>query len=74
MDDAKLLPKPRDFLDLAPPLPLRDWAPCCRQPARLRRLRTRALISTRWLDGIAGTRKHLYDMPELNGGTGLVWS
>jgi hypothetical protein len=25
MDDAKLLPNRRDFLGLAPPLPLRDW-------------------------------------------------
>ena len=29
---------------------------------------------TRWLDTIPGKQKQLYDMPELNGGFGLVWS
>src|SRR5262245_22754298 len=29
---------------------------------------------TRWLDSIPGTQKQLYDMPELNGGMGLLWS
>jgi len=29
---------------------------------------------TRWLESIPGTQKQLYDMPELNGGMGLLWS
>jgi intracellular sulfur oxidation DsrE/DsrF family protein len=29
---------------------------------------------TRWLDSIPGKHRQLYDMPELNGASGLVWS
>jgi hypothetical protein len=74
MDDPKLLPNRRDFLGLAATtaaaglgavLPVTGAAAATENPST---------DFTRWLDGITGTHKQLYDMPELNGGMGLVWS
>ena len=74
MDDAKLHNNRRDFLGLAATVaaaglgamvPVADAVAASNNPST---------DFTRWLDSINGTHKQLYDMPEVNGGMGLIWS
>jgi len=73
MSDSTLPSNRRDFLGLAATAAvagLGAMVPVTATEAAT----SRSTDFTRWLDSIPGTYKQLYDMPELNGGMGLVWS
>ncbi len=73
MSDSTLPGNRRDFLGLAATAAVAGLG--AMMPVTAAQAATsRSTDFTRWLDSISGTHKQLYDMPELNGGMGLVWS
>jgi hypothetical protein len=74
MDDAKLPGKRRDFLGLAATAAAAGLGAMVPVTGAVAASDNPHTDFTRWLDSINGTHKQLYDMPELNGGFGLVWS
>jgi hypothetical protein len=74
MDDAKLHGKRRDFLGLAATAAAAGLGAMVPVTGAVAASDNPHTDFTRWLDSINGTHKQLYDMPELNGGFGLVWS
>ena len=73
MDDATLQANRRDFLGLAATAAVAGIGALVPATDALAANGT-STDFTRWLDSIPGTYKQLYDMPEVNGGMGLVWS
>src|SRR5690349_5358776 len=74
MDDNRFHERRRDFLGraataaavgLGAVLPVADAVAAPDRPST---------EFTRWLDSISGIHRQVYDMPELNGGFGLIWS
>jgi hypothetical protein len=74
MDEAKLHGSRRDFLGLAATAAAAGIGTMVTTTAAVAASDSASTDFTRWLDSITGTHKQLYDMPELNGGFGLVWS
>jgi intracellular sulfur oxidation DsrE/DsrF family protein len=74
MDDAKLHGNRRDFLGLAATAAAAGLGAMVPITGAVAASDNPHTDFTRWLDSIDGTHKQLYDMPELNGGFGLVWS
>jgi hypothetical protein len=74
MDDAKLHGNRRDFLGLAATAAAAGLGAMVPVAGAVAASDNPSTDFTRWLDSISGTHKQLYDMPELNGGFGLVWS
>ena len=74
MDDAKLQGNRRDFLGLAATAAAAGLGAMVPVAGAVAASDSPSTDFTRWLDSISGTHKQLYDMPELNGGFGLVWS
>ncbi|HTS54717.1 MAG TPA: hypothetical protein VMH26_15700 [Burkholderiales bacterium] len=74
MDDAKLHGNRRDFLGLAATAAAAGLGAMVPVAGAVAASDSPSTDFTRWLDSITGTHKQLYDMPELNGGFGLVWS
>ena len=74
MDDAKLHGNRRDFLGLAATAAAAGLGAMVPVTGAVAASDSPHTDFTRWLDSISGTHKQLYDMPELNGGFGLVWS
>jgi intracellular sulfur oxidation DsrE/DsrF family protein len=74
MDDAKLHGNRRDFLGLAATAAAAGLGAIVPVAGAVAASDNPSTDFTRWLDSISGTHKQLYDMPELNGGFGLVWS
>lgn len=73
MDDAKLHGNRRDFLGLAATAAVAGLGAMVPVTGAVAASDTHTDF-TRWLDSIDGMHKQLYDMPQLNGGFGLVWS
>ena len=74
MDDAKLHGNRRDFLGLAATAAAAGLGAMVPITGAVAASDNPHTDFTRWLDSIDGTHKQLYDMPQLNGGFGLVWS
>ncbi len=74
MDDAKLHGNRRDFLGLAATSAVAGLGAIVPVAGAVAAADSPSTDFTRWLDSISGTYKQLYDMPELNGGMGLLWS
>jgi hypothetical protein len=74
MDDAKLHGNRRDFLGLAATAAAAGLGAMVPVAGAVAAADGPSTDFTRWLDSIPGTHKQLYDMPEVNGGMGLVWS
>jgi hypothetical protein len=74
MDDAKLHGKRRDFLGLAATAAAAGLGAMVPVTGAVAASDSPSTDFTRWLDSISGTHKQLYDMPEINGAMGLVWS
>ena len=74
MNDPKLPGNRRDFLGLAATAAAAGLGAMVPVAAAQAAATSASTEFTRWLDSISGTHKQLYDMPELNGGFGLVWS
>jgi intracellular sulfur oxidation DsrE/DsrF family protein len=74
MDDAKLQGNRRDFLGMAATAAAAGLGAMVPITGAVAAADAPGTDFTRWLDTIPGTHKQLYDMPEVNGGMGLVWS
>ena len=74
MDDSKLYGNRRDFLGLAATATAAGLGTMVPVTGAVAASDNPSTDFTRWLDSIPGTYKQLYDMPEVNGGMGLVWS
>jgi intracellular sulfur oxidation DsrE/DsrF family protein len=74
MDDTKLQANRRDFLGLAATAAVAGIGAMVPATGAVAAANGTSTDFTRWLDTIPGTYKQLYDMPEVNGGMGLVWS
>jgi intracellular sulfur oxidation DsrE/DsrF family protein len=74
MDDAKLHGNRRDFLGLAATAAAAGLGAMVPVTGAVAASDNPSTDFTRWLDSISGVHKQLYDMPEVNGGMGLVWS
>jgi hypothetical protein len=73
MSDSTLPGNRRDFLGMAATAAVAGLGAMVPVTAA-QAATSRSTDFTRWLDSIPGIHKQLYDMPELNGGMGLVWS
>lgn len=74
MDDAKLQANRRDFLGVAATAAMAGIGAVVPATSAVAAANGASTDFTRWLDSIPGTYKQLYDVPEVNGGMGFIWS